>query len=110
MMPASNDAGKAGVGRLVHVGVSKDKSLTVATQVNVHSHSWFWQLHLDSSPRRQEPAVFLSSPDLSSSFPEVSGVKVLDKTQTPTVVLGLGLLMPFRFEGYALGCRASLIH
>ena len=41
MMPASNDAGKAGVGRLVHVGVSKDKSLTVATQVNVHSHSWF---------------------------------------------------------------------
>ena len=54
--------------------------------------------------------MFLNSPDLSSSFSEVAGAKVLDKTQIPTAVLGLGLQMPFRFEGDALGCRASLIH
>ena len=41
--------------------------------------------------------MFLNSPDLSSSFPEVPGVKVLDKTQIPAAVPGLGLQMPFRF-------------
>lgn len=101
--------------QLVHAccsvgGEHMDNRFTLVTQVSVHSRSWFWQLHVDFCLRRRELAVFLSSPDVSSSFPAVLGVKALDKTQIPAVAPGLGLQVPFRFEGDALGRIASLIH
>lgn len=65
---------------------------------------------LDFFPRRQELAVFLSSSDLSHLSQEPWGEGPGQDRFLQQSVPGLGLQMPFSFEGDVLDGTASLAH